>query len=323
MQRYKLILCNGEEGRPRAGWRALIFLALWLILSGILNRSVGAWLSAMVPLPVQMMASIMFLIATLAAAWIALRFLDRRPLTDLGIRLHRSWWVDLAFGLCLGIMLMALVFVVEWLAGWITIAESYRVTLDGVPFWAGFLGSLTTFICVGIYEEIVFRGYLLRNLAEGLNTPRIGPRSAILASWLFSSLLFSLWHVSNPSSSLASTAYLLLAGMLLGMGYIFTRSLAIPIGLHITWNFVQGHVFGFPVSGYDYPGATVLVIEQTGPALWTGGAFGPEAGLVGILAILVGALLTYGWLALRYGHPRLDLSLAQYARRTMCMTPER
>ena len=87
----------------------------------------------------------------------------------------------------------------------------------------------------------------------------------------------------------------------MGVGYLLTGELAFPIGLHFAWNFVQGNVFGFPVSGKSAVGATVIAIDQGGSPLWMGGAFGPEAGLVGVLAMGVGALLTLLWMHYRYG----------------------
>jgi hypothetical protein len=82
-----------------------------------------------------------------------------------------------------------------------------------------------------------------------------------------------------------------LAGIFLGYGYVRTRQLWLPIGLHLGWNFCEGVVFGFPVSGLDIYALTR--IEVTGPELWTGGAFGPEAGLIILPALIVGAGLIY------------------------------
>jgi hypothetical protein len=75
--------------------------------------------------------------------------------------------------------------------------------------------------------------------------------------------------------------------------------------LHLTWNLVQGNVYGFPVSGKTPFATTVIAIEQGGPDVWTGGAFGPEGGLLGILATVIGMFAILGWVRWRYG----DLSL--------------
>jgi uncharacterized protein len=92
---------------------------------------------------------------------------------------------------------------------------------------------------------------------------------------------------------------------LLGVGYVLTGQLAIPIGVHISWNFFQGNVFGFPVSGLDGLGAKFLATETSGPELWTGGVFGPEAGLLLPFAIALGSLMTFSWV--RFRHARADI----------------
>ena len=105
-----------------------------------------------------------------------------------------------------------------------------------------------------------------------------------------------------------------MGGIFLGMGYVLTGSLAIPIGTHITWNFFQGNVFGFPVSGTTFFPVTFAAIEQSGPDAWTGGSFGPEGGLMGLLAILLGILAVAVWVRLRYGKLTLFTDIARYHR---------
>jgi uncharacterized protein len=87
--------------------------------------------------------------------------------------------------------------------------------------------------------------------------------------------------------------------------------LAIPIGLHIAWNFCEGNIFGFAVSGTN-AGPSLLVIQQAGPTLFTGGLFGPEAGLVGLAAILLGGCITAWWVRRTSGRLELAQRLAIY-----------
>ena len=189
---------------------------------------------------------------------------------------------------------MTFVFLVEYSAGWIDVRTLFSVGLRDVPFVIAIIGPLAVFIVVGITEEILSRGYQLRNLAEGLNFPLIGPRWAIVMAWLISSSLFGLLHVFNPNSTWISTVYLMLAGIFLGLGLVLTGRLGLPIGLHITWNFFQGNVYGFPVSGNDFSSTTFIAIEQGGPDLWTGGAFGPGGGLARYRRLSCSALRANG-----------------------------
>jgi len=106
-----------------------------------------------------------------------------------------------------------------------------------------------------------------------------------------SAAIFAIAHAANPNLSWEALMGLFASGLFLAFGYLRTRQLWLPIGLHIGWNFFEGSVFGFPVSGIGY----FRLIEQTdlGPQLATGGEFGPEAGLIILPALLLGAVLIY------------------------------
>lgn len=318
---------NSEQRRLRALWRLIIQALLTglaaLVLSIVVGLAFGLWLvlrsgGALAANPAALQQAILTdplfrpvsmgatLLAFVASVALAGRFLDRRRWADFGFHLRRGWWLDLGFGLGLGAVLMAAIFAVEYAAGWVTITGTLH-TPGPQAFLPGLLAGLVSYIAVGIYEELWSRGYHLHNLAEGLNL--LGGRGAILLAWLLSSSFFGVLHASNPNATLISTLNLIIAGLFLGLGFVLTGELAIPIGLHITWNFFQGNVFGFPVSG-THSGATVIAIAQRGPELWTGGPFGPEAGLIGLAAIAVGSLLIVAWVRARQGSVGLWRPLA-------------
>jgi membrane protease YdiL (CAAX protease family) len=314
---------NGSEGRLRAGWRIVIHLCFYLFAPPLLNQAIGPAISrSLASLAPELAAqsdrltiSALRLLAVVISTWLIVYWIDKRPWRDLGFHGGRAWWVDFGVGLALGALLMTFVFVVQYSAGWVSVREVFAVGLPGTPFAIAILGPLVVFVVVGITEELLTRGYQLRNLAEGLNTRWWGPRPAVLIAWVISSSLFGLLHIFNPNATWISTVYLMLAGLFLGLGYVLTGRLGLPIGLHITWNFFQGNVYGFPVSGNTFSSATLIAIDQGGPDLWTGGAFGPEAGLIGIVAILLGCLLTLTWVRLHEGGLHLYLPLACYRSR--------
>jgi membrane protease YdiL (CAAX protease family) len=263
--------------------------------------------------PVLMSLSTLGLfLAMLLSIWLAGRFLDRRRFMDFGFHFNKNWWADFGFGLFLGAFLMLIIFAVELAAGWVTVTGTFATRNPDMSFLAGIVPAVIIFLAVGIYEELFSRGYQLRNMAEGLNGRLLGPRGAIVVAALLSSAVFGTLHVTNPNASLISTFNIFIAGaVLLSLGLILTGELAIPIGIHITWNFFQGNVFGFPVSGTDSRWATFVAIQQGGPHVWTGGSFGPEAGLIGVTAILLGGLLTILWVRWHYGSIGLHQEIAQ------------
>jgi membrane protease YdiL (CAAX protease family) len=303
------ILYNDTEKRLRAPWRLGLQIALLVALAAPFY--LAFWSVARHPF----WSAVMFLAKALAvilsliiAAW----FFDHRRFSDLGLRLSRRWWLDCGFGFFLGALLMAGVFMVEYAAGWIEISATFRS--DGpLPFEVAILFMLVVFGLVGFYEEAFSRGYGLRNLAEGLNLPFIGPQRAVVLAWVLSSVFFGIGHATNPHSGLISTLGVTAAGLLLGLGYVLTGRLGISIGLHFSWNFFQGNVFGFPVSGQDFQ-VSFLGISQGGPEVWTGGAFGPEAGLLGFLACLLGCLLVMLWVRGVHGQLGILSDIAIYRR---------
>jgi membrane protease YdiL (CAAX protease family) len=138
-------------------------------------------------------------------------------------------------------------------------------------------------LVVAAIEETIFRELLLGYLRRPLGVP--------LALGL-SSLAFAVLHAWNANATPLAVANLAVAGVLFGLGYLVGRGLALPIGLHAAWNWFEGSVFGFPVSGSTRD--SVLTVAVGGAEWATGGAFGPEGGLVGLAAMLLTGLVLWG-----------------------------
>ncbi len=100
-------------------------------------------------------------------------------------------------------------------------------------------------------------------------------------------------------------------GIILGLGFILTGELAIPIGFHFAWNFFQGNIFGFTVSG-DIPSSVSLIgAKLNGPLFWVGDLFGPESGMLAIIAVTIGCLLIIAWIKYRYKNVVFFSAIAQ------------
>ena len=112
------------------------------------------------------------------------------------------------------------------------------------------------------------------------------------------SALFGLVHIFNPNATWFSSFAIAVEALLLGGAYMVTRSLWLPIGLHAGWNFTQGAIFGVPVSGIAVHG--LVKAQLSGPVLLSGGQFGLEASVIGLL-VAAGAGVWLVWLALRRG----------------------
>jgi len=319
MQAVVEVFWNPTDRRLRAFWRvvlhfAVIFVGLQLVSAVILRPIAsavqggdGSGPNPLLAMVSQILTGLGYVFVTILAA----KLLDRRSFSDYGIVWNARWLRDLLFGLLLGALLMGVIFVFELAMGWITVGSLFLTVLP-LPFAASFLLFLVLFILVGAYEELVFRGYQLKNIAEGFNFGRISGRNAVFLGWIISSILFGLLHAFNPGATAYTTFKITLGGLFLALPFMLTGKLALSIGIHVAWNFFQGNVFGFPVSGNTAMRTAIFDTVQGGPALWTGGGFGPEAGLLGFIAMIVGSLAVVWWVKRTRGALNLSLSLAEY-----------
>jgi membrane protease YdiL (CAAX protease family) len=293
----KEVFIHPEEKRLRSGWRLLINFFLFLFLSVIFT------IPALVIIFIN---DDWFNIALIIASGIPIvlsviisrKLIDRRSIRSLGLQLSLQAVADVLVGILISAAQLALVFVIEHAMGWLTFQGFGWQEIGWLPTIGGVLLWLVLFAAVGFYEELLSRGYQLQNLEEGLNT---------FWAVVLSAGFFGLLHVSNPGASWVSTLGIALAGAFYGFGYLRTRTLWLVIGMHFGWNFVLGPVLGFPVSGMAT--AQILVQTVTGPEIWTGGAFGPEAGLVVLPAFALGVLMVWLYTRGRSGKNKQTESL--------------
>lgn len=289
-----------SSGRIRTPWRLLLSLSLFF--STVLVISVTVAFTGVVSPPDSTATDPFALVVPQVIVGVALAFvtvvaavyIDRRSLETFGLSFTRRWWSDLVFGLALGFGLVAGAYLAGIGLG-VYEPRFAPAAPDGYTLVRAF-ALVAAFTCaVGVYEELLFRGYLLPNLADGFRAV-LGARSAVLGSVALSSVGFGAVHGFNPGMTPLGTATITAAGVALALGYVLTGRLALPIGFHITWNFAH-FVFGLPVSGIDL-GIRLLRTERSGSALVHGGAVGPEGGLVGLGAALVGCLAVVAYAGL-------------------------
>ena len=287
------VFLSPDGTRLRAGWRLLIQTVLLVFLAGCLSVPLVMLLVLLDPTFIQAFPRVppgyMLLgvigegfVITLSV-YLAVRFIDRRSFESLGLRLDRWTLPDILAGIGITFIQMSFIYGAMQALGWLTF-QGFAWQFDPISVViTGVLTFFVIFIFVGWNEELLSRGYHLQTIASGLN---------LFWGVVLSSAVFGLLHIFNPNATWVSTVGIFLAGVWLAYGYFRTKQLWLPIGLHIGWNFFQGVVFGFPVSGLAdiYK---LIRIQVHGPELWTGGAFGPEAGLIVLPALLLGAGLIY------------------------------
>jgi hypothetical protein len=226
--------------------------------------------------------------------WVLFRFHEKRSMRDSGFDL-KNWGIDLIAGFFIGFLLVAGV-VVDLTASGVYKFVSWSQNFEVLPVLAFYFFAALT-------EEVIFRGYIFQH-SERL----MGTRGA----FILTCLLFGFAHMYNnvpglsPLEQLWGCACLTLeAGILLNAAFLVRRTFWLPLGLHWAWNFFEGPFFGMVVSGT--PLTTQLINARLeGAHLFTGGPFGPEASLTGLI---VGTAA--GIAMLRYARARGVKSNAQ------------
>jgi membrane protease YdiL (CAAX protease family) len=274
------------EPTIKRGWlRALIFVVaypfflvaqavLMLVISGFKIDSVEEFAAAF-DKPIMVLIQAATLLLTLVYIWLFRRFIDRRSLVSLGLSFGRQIRKDFVMGLIWGAAMATAVFGLFWIFG---LAHIRHIQFS--------LGSLlmvaVTMAFTAAQEELLMRGYLLNNLMQSTNK---------FLSLLLVSVVFTVVHAQNPNLTVAAILNIILAGLCLGIYYIYRKNLWFPIGLHIAWNWFQGPVFGSPVSGIQMQ--SIFVIEFTGNKDLTGGGFGFEGSLVMTLVAAITVVILY------------------------------
>lgn len=288
---------KNKNGELRAGWKiagmlGAVFVSLFLLIfaiqfgfsfimiaTGNLNASTGIGTPLAYQIAAVINASMMF-IQTLVMIGIPILLWRKglkKDLRSLGLPALKKHWRSMGMGLAVGAGSMTLVFLL------LLFTDSAQV-LTWTPQWNfSFLVMLAMYILVGYSEEIVCRGYI-----QGVMKQTHNPILIVLVP----SILFSLMHSANSGMGLIPYLNLFLIGLYLSLITLSSGSLYPAIGYHIFWNFFQGPVYGFSVSGGMESG--LLSTYMKGNSLLNGGAFGPEGGLI-VTAVILLMLGVWYW----------------------------
>ena len=277
-----------KDERVRPVFRVLIYIVAVLVAQVLLWFPIGIvdgvmhGHAAVLRTPPVWLTELGSALAVVGSAFLLRRYLDRRSIGSLGLSLQTKWGRFFAIGVLLGGGMQLFAFAVEFAlgrvhgVGFAPLAADVRVLLA----WGGI------FLVAALAEEMLLRGYILQNLWEEIG---FWP-AAILTSGVF-----ALLHFHNPHFGehpwIAATN-IAVDGIWSCLAILWTRSLWLAWGAHFGWNLFEGSVLGLPVSGID-TGGSVINELVTGPTLMSGGTFGPEAGFIGLIALLAGLAVLY------------------------------
>ena len=221
----------------------------------------------------QMLNEVLMLVSGLIAACMVLGF-RKLPFSGLGLSL-KGWGRSLLRGALFVVFLYVVGFGLSLLLG--------AVEVVGFLFSPiSLLVSLLLYFFVAVTEEVIGRGFILgRMLDGGINK---------FVALFISAVLFSLMHLFNPNFAFVPFLNIMLAGCFLGASYIYTRNLCFPIALHWFWNWIQGSVLGYKVSGNEFSNENLLILHFPEENLINGGTFGFEGSILCSLLLVLGTV---------------------------------
>lgn len=292
---------NQQENRVRALWRILGAVVVALLIPSLLT----AFVIQPLALPLALMNLVSNVIAALIAIGVAVvwaRYVDRRQLQAYGFHLTSTWWRMLVLGGLVGLLGWGGALATDLALGWAAVTAVFSPGTGELSFWFSFLLFAMAYVFVGLWEEIIFRGLVMRNAIEGLNLSSVSYRTALVGGWVLSSVLFGLLHFGQASSPLA-LVFWILAGHILGLAYLFTNELAAPIGLHFAFNLSANNLFGLAnvrEGASDIP--MIIRPTFTGPDIFVG-----LSGVVNTTWLIIIGVLIVGVIKWQYGslQPRI------------------
>lgn len=274
------MLVYNNVGRIKAVWRILLFIFLLSISISPLILIENSYL--------QFVGALFILILGL---YLNSKYLDKRDFQEYGLVFKKQTFTHLVIGILIGMLSVVSMLLIGKTTGIISVSE-----IISVPEPTLLIAFAFKMILVAILEETFFRGYLITNLYDGFKSKKTSKKQALLISLVISSLLFGLAHFNNNNASILSIILLTINGMIWGIPFIMTKNLGLSIGLHTAWNFTQTQL-GFTMSG-NKALSSFYSIENNGSDLLTGGEYGPEAGILGLIGLVFMLLISLIYLKL-------------------------
>ena len=279
---------KNEKKSPNFIWA--IILSLIFMYGGSLIGSLATvplYLALLnVPLFFNNQNLLSLLITLFSFAFISLliffrvKVIEKRSLSSIGFN-KNNWLKKYSLGFLIGLVMMSIIVLILLSFGYITV-EKNPIQLVGISAISSILVILFGWIIQGATEEILTRGWLLNVLSTKYN---------IGVGLLISSTLFGLMHLTNPNVNYIAVINIILVGLFYGLYVIKTNDLWAVCGMHSAWNFAQGNIFGFEVSGLDISVGTLIDLNLVENDFITGGVFGPEASIVATFVLLLSIII--------------------------------
>ena len=276
MQRMRTVFINNSN-EWRTGWR---IVAMFVLLAAAMTLINVGWRAAGLPgqrtsTPWQFLGFGALISGTILAVIVfLLRYFEKRGTDAIWLPFDKSALRFTAIGTALGAIPICLILGLAMLVGYGTIAPG-TLTVAGLA--TALLPTLLAAFLFAGWEELVLRGYLLRQLSLGFNP---------LAAVIITGVVFGLLHSGNPGANWQGLLYTAIGGMLMALLVFRYGSLWLMVGYHFGWNATASGIFGLELSGLDEK-VSVFASTLSGSDWLTGGDYGFEASLPAVVIELL------------------------------------
>jgi len=274
-----------KDARLRPIWRVFIYAMGVVFVAALLFDAYDAVLGRQFGTDISfsdiVVGEIATAVAVLVVSIVMRRYIDRRSVASLGFAARGPWVRLFCLGILFGAGMQAIASGILWASGSAHVIGHADLENDVRLI----LVAIAILLPAAFVEEMSFRGYVLQNLWEDWG---------LVPAIVVSSISFAPLHFLNPhwhEQLLLTLAGLITFALWACMSLVWTKSLWLALGAHVAWNLFEGPVFGLPLSGLGMPVPTILRESVNGPQWLTGGSFGPEAGVISLVALIVGFLV--------------------------------
>ncbi|TCI93636.1 CPBP family intramembrane glutamic endopeptidase [Tenacibaculum sp. M341] len=288
------IIFNSKD-RVRPIWRLFLFLILTfliniplqLILQQLLDQSLlRGYISAS-----------MYLISVVFSLFIDIKFLDKSSFKKYGLKINKIWLQEFLMGAIIPVVQLSIFFFVLYSTDNLKVIDFFTTNSANYSFdysfWAGFFSEIFGLIIGSTVEEIFFRAFIFYIAYEAFQVVKKDAVKRAILIVVIIAPLFGIAHMGNEGATTISTTNLGIDAIVMCLPFLITGRLGMSIGMHFSWNLVEGAILGFAVSG-NVAKSSIISVEMPNNLL-TGGVFGPEGSIIFILLDVVAIALILYW----------------------------
>lgn len=288
---YLKLLFTNDLGKIRPLFRVILFILMFLLINIPSQMMVQEFME--VGLFKSSIAVSLYFFSAFLSLWFQAKYIDRVQLRHFGLQINKNWINEFAYGLLIPLVQIALFCAVLYFTDNIVLKDTFVVNFENISFYEGFINEVYSLLLGASVEEIFFRAFLFFMLFEALRKVIPSPQKRALTILFLSAPIFGLAHIGNDHASTLSMINLSIDAIVICLPWVLTGRLGMSIGMHFGWNFIQGIICGFSISGNEHK--VSLFLFETSNEYLSGGPFGIEGSILSLPLTVISLIIILLW----------------------------